>query len=255
MKITIDTDRETLVCESKAGPQSLPLYSDAAFTILSRQWLKVGWNQKYPYTFSWMGRPIIQLPEDVIRIQEVIWRLKPDVILETGVAHGGSVIFYASLCKAMDHGRVIGIDIEIRPDNRTAIECHPLGKNIKLVEGNSTAPEIVARARSLVRPGESVLVILDSNHTKAHVRDELDAYHTLVTLGSYIVATDGIMQVLHDVPGGSPEWRDDNPSAAALEFSEAHPEFVLEEPARPFNESTLKDNLTHWPGAYLRRVR
>src|SRR5260370_31103454 len=144
MKITIDTDRETLICESKAGPQSLPLYSDAAFTILSRQWLKVGWNQKYPYTFSWMGRPIIQLPEDVIRIQEVIWRLKPDVILETGVAHGGSMIFYASLCKAMAHGRVIGIDIEIRPANRAAIACHPLGKNIKLAQANSPAPETAA---------------------------------------------------------------------------------------------------------------
>src|SRR5260370_11924866 len=142
MKITIDTDRETLICESKAGHQSVPLYSDAAFTILSRQWLKVGWNQKYPYTFSWMGRPIIQLPEDVIRIQEVIWRLKPDVILETGVAHGGSMIFYASLCKAMDHGRVIAIDIEIPPAHRPAIVCRPFRKNIKIDQGDTTAPQI-----------------------------------------------------------------------------------------------------------------
>src|SRR5713226_1357945 len=147
MTITIDTDRETLVCESKAGPQSLPLYSDAAFTILSRQWLKVGWNQKYPYTFSWMGRPVIQNPEDMIRIQEVIYRIQPDVIVETGIAHGGSLIFYASLFKAMGKGRVIGVDIEIRPHNRKAIEMHELSGLITLVDGSSTASETVAKVK------------------------------------------------------------------------------------------------------------
>src|SRR5437870_6847310 len=115
MKITINTDQKTLVCESASGRETLPLYSDKAFELISDQWLKVGWNQKYPYTFSWMGRPIIQLPEDVIRIQEVICRVKPEVIIETGVAHGGSLVLYASLLKAMAvPGRVIGIDILIR---------------------------------------------------------------------------------------------------------------------------------------------
>ena len=105
--------------------------------------MRVGWNQKYQYTFSWMGRPVIQLPEDMMRMQEVIYRLQPDLIVETGVAHGGSLIFYASLCKAIGKGRVVGIDIEIRPHNRMAIESHPLAGLITLIEGSSIAPEVV----------------------------------------------------------------------------------------------------------------
>lgn len=253
MKLIIDTDTRTLVREDNGHSETLPLYSDAAFGLISQSWLKVGWNQRYPYTFSWFGRPIIQLPEDVLRIQEVIWRVQPDVILETGVAHGGSLIFYATLCKAIGHGRIIGIDIEIRPHNRKAIEAHPLAQFITLIEGGSTAPEVVARAHGLVKPGEKVLVILDSCHTKSHVRDEMNAYHDLVTSGSYLVATDGIMRDLGDVPRGRSEWREDNPAAAAREFATAHPEFAMEQPEWPFNESALQHNLTHWPDAYLRR--
>src|SRR3954464_11955768 len=174
MKLTIDTDARTLSVDSDGSGKTLNLYSREAFEHLSLEWLKLGWNQKYPYTFSWMGRPIIQLPEDMIRTQEVIYRVKPDVIVETGVAHGGSLIFYASLCKAMERGRVIGVDIEIRAHNRAAIEAHEMSPLITLVEGSSTEPAIVERVRSLVRPGETVLVILDSNHTKQHVHDELE---------------------------------------------------------------------------------
>jgi cephalosporin hydroxylase len=253
-RIVIDTDTQTLLVEDDEGARSLPLYSDEAFEIVSHQWVKVGWNQKYPYTFSWMGRPLIQLPEDLVRIQEVIWSVRPDVILETGVAHGGSLIFYATLCKAMDSGRVVGVDIEIRPHNRAAIEAHPLAPLVTLIEGDSVAAETVARAGGLIRGGETVLVILDSNHTKAHVRRELDAYHSLVSTDSYIVATDGVMRSLHDVPRGAPSWAEDNPATAAVEFAQEHPEFVLEQPPWPFNESTLAQNVTHWPDAYLRRV-
>jgi cephalosporin hydroxylase len=252
-RIVIDTDAKTLVLEDGDGQRSLPLYSDEAFEIVSRHWVKVGWNQKYPYTFSWLGRPLIQLPEDVLRIQEVIWAVRPEVILETGVAHGGSLIFYASLCKAMDSGRVIGIDIEIRPHNRAAIEAHPLAPLITTLEGDSTAEEIVGAARELIAADETVLVILDSDHSKAHVRRELDAYHSFVSPGSYIVATDGVMRDLDDVPRGAPSWRDDNPAAAAVDFARDHPEFVLEQPPWPFNESTFQHNITHWPDAYLRR--
>jgi cephalosporin hydroxylase len=254
MRITIDTEARTFDCEDEQGRRTMPLYSDGAFDMLSRHWLRVGWNQKYSYTFSWFGRPLIQLPEDILRIQEVIWRVKPDVILETGVAHGGSLVFYASLCQAMGHGHVIGVDIEILPSNRRAIESHLLASRITLLEGSSTAPETVARVRKLVNPGKTCLVILDSCHTRDHVRAELDAYYPLVPPGSYIVATDGIMLDLHDLPMGRPEWRTDNPAAAAREFAAVHPEFVLEQPAWPFNESGLRHNLTHWPDAYLRRL-
>lgn len=254
MKMTLDTDANTLTLDDGGQTRTLDLYTKEAFEAISRQWVRVGWNQKYQYTFSWMGRPVIQLPEDMLRMQEAIHRLAPDVIIETGVAHGGSLIFYASLCKAMDKGRVIGIDIEIRPHNRSAIEAHPLAGYITLIEGSSTAPNIVGQVKSLVKPGESVLVILDSNHTYTHVHDELDAYADLVTAGSYIVATDGIMFDLADVPRGMPGWTTDNPTFAARDFVAKHPEFVIEQPAWTFNESELEQNITHWPGAWLRRI-
>jgi len=253
MKLTIDTEARTLT-EEGATRRTLNLYSAEAFEILSREWVRVGWDQKYPYTFSWMGRPVIQLPEDMLRIQEVIYRLKPDVILETGVAHGGSLVFYSSLCKAMEKGRVIGVDLEIRKHNRAAIEAHELSSYISLVEGDSVAPSTLDQVRKLIRPGEKVLVILDSCHTKAHVAAELEAYHEFVSHDSYIVATDGVMMMVHDVPRGTPDWKDDHPEAAAKEFAEKHSEFLLEQPAWPFNESPLSKNVTHWPGAWLRRV-
>ncbi len=209
---------------------------------------------QHNYTFTWMARPLIQLPEDVLRIQEVIFTLKPDYIVETGVAHGGSLVLYASLFEAMGHGRVIGVDIEIRPHNRQAIETHPLFKRIELVEGSSTAPEIVANVKSRIPAGAVVLVILDSNHTKAHVAAELRCYHDLVTPGSYIVATDGVMSEVADTPRGQSGWVKDNPTQAARDFAAKHPEFVIEQPRWLFDESNLTKNITHWPGAYLRRL-
>jgi len=149
-----------------------------------------------------MGRPIIQLPEDIVRIQEVIYALQPDVIIETGVAHGGSLVFYASLFSAMGKGRVIGVDIEIRPHNRRAIEAHPLSRLITLIEGSSIEPETIARVKAQIRLGEKVMVILDSNHTRDHVRAELEAYAPLVAIGSYIVACDGIVRDLQGAPRG-----------------------------------------------------
>jgi len=185
----------------------------------------------------------------------VIHAVRPDVIVETGVAHGGSLIYYASLCTAMGHGRVIGVDIEIRPHNRAAIEAHPLARLVTLIEGGSTDPAIVARVRADVGTAERVLVLLDSNHSRDHVRDELEVYAPFVTPGSYIVATDGVMLQVADAPRGRPEWTDDNPVSAVRGFLANHPEFVVEQPAWPFNESELDQNVTHWPQAYLRRVR
>lgn len=255
MKITIDTDKQSLGLEKSDGTsKDLALYSNEAFRILSDLWLKVNWTQKYTYTFSWMGRPIIQLPEDMIRTQEVIYRLKPDVILETGVAHGGSLIYYASLCRTIGKGRIIGVDIEIRPHNRDAIEKHEVFPLITLIEGGSTDPAIVDQVKSLISPSETVLVLLDSDHSKKHVEAELEAYHELVTPGSYIVVTDGIMRDVHDSPRGKKEWLHDNPVAAAEVFTAAHKEFVIEQPEWPFNESDLTENITHWPSAWLHRL-
>lgn len=249
MKIIIDTENRSLELDG----DSVPLYSDAAFEHLSDLWVKVGWNQRYSFAFSWMGRPIIQLPEDMIRWQEVVYRVRPTVIIETGVAHGGSLVYSASLLQMFGGGRVVGVDIEVRPHNRAAIEAHEMAPYITLVEGNSVAPEIVAEAASGLTADDRVLVILDSNHTRQHVLDELNAYHQLVTPGSYIVATDGIMSEVADTPRGTPGWTFDNPTQAAIEFAAEHPEFVLEQPDWPFNESTLSRNITHWPGAWLRK--
>lgn len=254
MKLTIDTTARTVTRELDGQLEEAPLYSRQAFEWLSREWVRVGWDQKYSYTFSWLGRPIIQLPEDMVRTQEVLHRVRPQCVIETGVAHGGSLVYYASLMKLLDGGRVIGVDIEIRPHNRAAIEAHPLSSAIDLIVGDSAAPETVARVAQLVPAGVPTLVILDSCHTKAHVAKELEAYYPFVTVGSYIVATDGIMQDVYDVPRGEPGWQDDHPSAAAIEFAARHPNFVLEQPPWLFNESDLRENITHWPQAWLRRV-
>lgn len=252
MKLVIDTEAKSISFPDE-GSRSIPLYSREGFERLSNLWLKVGWNEKYVYTFSWLGRPIIQLPEDVLRIQEVIYTVKPDVIIETGVAHGGSLILYASLFRTMGRGRVIGIDVEIRPHNRKAIESHELADLITLIEGDSTDPGIVKQVENSIPSHEKVLVILDSNHTKRHVLAELKAYGPLVTPGSYIVATDGSMEFLDDVPRGQAGWATDNPKAAAEEFAAATADFFLEEPAWLFNEGNVTDRVTHWPGAFLRR--
>lgn len=254
MKLVIDTDERTLtIMQVEDRLKVLDLYSKEAFEEVSQHWVKLGWNMKYPYTFSWLGRPVIQLPEDMIRIQEVIYQVKPDVIIETGVAHGGSLIFYASLCKAMGRGRVVGVDIEIRPHNRAAIEAHDLSGLIALIEGSSVSPAVVEQVRAMVRPEERVLVILDSNHTYDHVSSELEAYAPLVTPGSYIVATDGVMADVADAPRGVADWVTNNPTLAARDFALGHQEFFVEQPAWLFNESALDKNVTHWPGAWLRR--
>lgn len=254
MRITIDTDARRFSIEKSGTCRTLDLYDKEAFELISDLWLKTSWNQKYSYTFTWMGRPIIQHPEDLVRLQETIYTLKPDIIIETGVAHGGSLVFYASLMKAMGSGRyVVGVDIEIRPHNRRAIEAHEMAPLIRLVEGNSVAPEVVEKAAREVRPSDTVMVILDSNHSRAHVAAELEAYHCSVTPGSYIVATDGIMRDVYDVPRGVPEWRTDNPADAAEDFAARHPEFTIEPPRWQFNESGLDKNITAWPSAWLKK--
>jgi cephalosporin hydroxylase len=255
MRITIDTQKRTLEVCSNSALRTLPLYSPTAFEVISDIWLKTGWDQKYSYTFTWLGRPIIQLPEDLLRMQEVLFQVQPDVIIETGVAHGGSLIFYATLCRALGKGRVIGIDIRIRPENRKALEAHPLAPDITLIEESSTAPETLAKVSGSLQAGDRVLVVLDSCHTKAHVLAELEAYQSFVSAGSYIVATDGIMKDLHDLERGKPEWVSDNPVSAALEFAKRHPEFRIEQPPWMFNESQLSKPITYWPSSFLKRWR
>lgn len=255
MKIVIDDVTKTLELVSKDEAKKLDLYGPEAYQLIAKLWMKTSWNQKYPYTFTWMGRPVIQHPEDMLRLQEIVYHLRPDVIIETGVAHGGSLIFYASLMKSMGYGKkVIGVDIEIRKPNRDAIESHELSPIITLIEGDSISPDTLARVSKEIPSGSKVLVILDSDHSYAHVMKELIAYAPLVSLDSYIVSTDGIMREVADVPRGKPGWVKDNPANAAEDFSKTNPQFLIEEPAWKFNESNLSKSLTAWPSAWLRRT-
>ena len=232
----------------------LPLDDPKAFEIISKAWIRSGWDSKYVYSFSWLGRPIIQLPEDMIRIQEVIYEVKPDVIIETGVAHGGSLIFYASILNALGRGRVIGIDIEIRKPNREAIEAHNLSKFITLFEGSSIDKKIFNSVKSNINKKEKVLVILDSNHLKDHVYEELRLYSELVSLDSYIVACDGIMKDICGAPRTLPDWEWNNPLSAIDKFIKSNNKFIIQEPKWPFNEGTIKNRVTYWPKAFLKRI-
>jgi cephalosporin hydroxylase len=253
--IKIDIEGGTVETTGNDGSATWPIGSPEAFRAISRAWLRSGWDAKYVYGFSWMGRPVIQLPEDMLRIQELIYRVAPDVVIETGIAHGGSLIFYASLFEAISKGRVIGVDIEIRPHNRVAIEAHAMAKRIEMIEGSSIDAATVAKVRELVKAGERGLVILDSNHTRQHVLGELRAYAEFVAVDSYIVACDGIMQEVVGAPRTSPQWVTDNPQFAVRDFLAERDDFVLEEPAFPFNEGSITERVTYWPNAFLRRLR
>jgi cephalosporin hydroxylase len=247
-------DKRQLIVSTSEGPRTLAFDSPEAFGMLSSLWMRCAWETKYLYTFTWFGRPIIQLPDDMFRVQEVLYRLRPDIVIETGVAHGGSLVYYASLFEAMGRGRVIGVDVEIRPHNRAALEAHELKHRIELIEGDSVAPATIARVRSQISEGDVVLVFLDSDHSRKHVNAELEAYAPLVTAGSYIVATDGIMRDVADSPRAKPDWLHDNPYEAARDFLTRHPEFAEETPPWPFDESAgLTAGVTQWPGAWLKR--
>jgi cephalosporin hydroxylase len=251
--IVIEDDK-VIVRESGAEPVEFGIGTPEAFRVLSLLWIRSGWDVKYVYSFTWLGRPMIQLPEDMIRLQEVICAVQPDLIVETGVAHGGSLCFYASVCKAIGKGRVIGVDIEIRPHNRRAIESHCLAPYISLVEGDSVDPEVVSKVRVQIPPCGRVLVLLDSCHTKEHVRAELEAYSPMVAPSSYIVAMDGVMEQLAGAPRSCSDWRWNNPRQAAREFAAAHSDFEIVEPAFLFNEGMVTERVTYWPGAFLRRT-
>lgn len=246
MKLVIDTDAQTLTTAGDGPPAVQPLYSKEAYDALSREWLRVGWSLRCYHNFSWLGLPVLQLPHDLVRVQEAIWQVRPDVIVETGVFRGGSLVFYASLCEAIGKGRVVGVDVAIETAVRRTIEEHSLARRMTLVEGDSAAPGTFARVAELVRPAEVVFAILDSAHAAGHVLHELELYSRLVTPGSYIVVTDGVMRDLHDVPGGEAAWRSDHPLAAASKFLDGHPEF-RREPELP--------DVTYWPGGWLKRVR
>lgn len=198
---------------------------------LSIHWMQETRQHNYTYNFTWMGRPIIQFPQDIVAMQELIWDVQPDLIIETGIARGGSLVFYASMLELLGGDReVIGIDIDIREHNRRAIESHPMAHRIRMIEGSSTAPGTAALVREAAHARERIMVVLDSNHTHQHVLDELRLYAPLVTKGSYLVVFD---TAIEDMPEGSfpdrPWGRDANPKTAVREFLSSSDRFAVDD--------------------------
>jgi cephalosporin hydroxylase len=249
--IIVDQEQGTITVDGR----TMSLDTQGGFFALADLWFHGAMRVKLAYSFTWLGRPVIQFADDLMRLQELVYRVQPDVILETGVAHGGSLIFHAGLCKLLDHGRVIGIDIDIRAHNREAIEGHKLAPWISLFEGSSTDLSVVRAVKATIEPGEKVLLVLDSNHTKPHVLAELEAWSDLVGVGSYIAVLDGhVMEVAAGTPQAAPDWATNNPNAAVAEFVARHPEFRCVAGPLLFNESHLTEPVTGFRGGLIERV-
>jgi cephalosporin hydroxylase len=238
---------------------------DQTLNELSLQWFNLANARKYSYHFEWQGRPIIQYPQDMLAMQELIWSIKPDLIIETGIAHGGSLIFSASMLALLDMSdaieagetldpkmsrrKVLGIDIDIRTHNRSAIEAHPMASRIQMIQGSSIAPEIIEQVRDIASHYSRVMVCLDSNHTHAHVLAELSAYAPMTSKNSYCVVFD---TVIEDMPKelfpNRPWGPGDNPKTAVWEYLKTHPEFEVD---RSIQHKLL---ITVAPDGYLKRV-
>ena len=239
--------------------------NSALWRKLSNDWMIHAFTNRYMYNFESLGRPIIQTPIDMVAMQEIIWRTKPNLIIETGIAHGGSLIFSASMlalldiCDAIESGsvidprnsnrKVLGIDIDIRAHNRTAIEAHPMASRIQMIEGSSIDPKIISRVKQIAQDYQRVLVCLDSSHTHAHVLAELEAYAPLTSPSNYCVVFDTIVEDMpaHMFPN-RPWGPGDNPKTAVHEYLKSHPEFEID---KAFLNKLL---LTVAPDGYLKRV-
>lgn len=213
-------------------------------------------DTKYTYNFAWMGRPIIQLPQDIVAMQELIWEVKPDLIIETGIAHGGSLIFSASMlalleiCGEIEKGEVLGIDIDIRAHNKEAIETHPMSKKITMFQGSSIDEDMIKKVHDFAKRGKRILICLDSNHTHEHVLSELKAYASLVSVGSYCVVFDTVVEDLpNEIWDDRPWGKGDNPKTAVWEFLETNDDFIIDE------QMDNKLLISVAPSGYLKRVK
>ena len=246
--------------------QRISNYKDSELQKIASEFVVASTLPKYSYNFSWLSRPIIQYPQDIVAMQELIWKIKPDLIIETGIAHGGSLIMSASMlamldyCEAVETGtqldpqttrrRVLGIDIDIRPHNRVAIEAHPMSHRIDMIQGSSIAPEIITQVHEIAMGYERVLVCLDSNHTHEHVLAELEAYAPLTSKGSYCCVFDTVVEDLPDEMFPDRPWgKGNNPKTAVWEYLKTHTEFEID------SQIQSKLLISVAPDGYLKRVR
>jgi len=241
------------------------LAKDTDLQALSRVWIREIASHKWAYNFSWLGRPAIQFPNDAWAMQELIWKIRPDLIIETGIAHGGSLIFSASMLALLDMSdaietgttidprqsrrKVLGIDIDIRSHNRVAIEAHPMASRIQMIQGSSISPEVIQKVQQVTEGYDRVLVCLDSNHTHAHVLAELEAYAPLASVGSYCVVFDTLIEDMPDEMFPDRPWgKGNNPKTAVWAYIESHSEFEID-PSIP-----NKLLITVAPDGFLKRV-
>lgn len=228
---------------------------DSKLAAIASSFLTASIEPKYSYNYSWLGRPIIQYPQDMVAMQELIWKVQPDLIIETGIAHGGSLIFSASIlelnaiCGGCQDAEVLGLDIDIRAHNREAIEAHPMFKRISMIQGSSIAPEVIEQVKAKAAGKQKILVCLDSNHTHDHVLAELEAYAPLTSVGSYCVVFDTVIEDLPDDMFGDRPWGvGNNPKTAVWEYLKTHPEFEID---KSIQHKLL---ITVAPDGYLKRV-
>jgi len=238
---------------------------DAQFSSLSQKWIEMSMRKSYVYNFNWLGRPIIQYPQDMVAIQELIWQVKPDLIIETGIAHGGSLILSASMLALLDMAdaiesgttinpkesrrKVLGIDIDIRAHNRSVIEAHPMASRIQMIQGSSIASEIIEQVYSIAAHYSRVMVLFDSNHTNDHVIAELEAYAPLTSKDSYCVVFDTFVEDMpNDLFPDRPWSHGNNPKTAVWEYLKTHPEFEID---KSIQHKLL---ITVAPDGYLRRI-
>ena len=221
---------------------------EEALQKAASEWLKVLAKNKISYEIEWFGIPIIQTAEDIVLMQELIFKLRPDFIIETGIAHGGSLIFYASLFEVLGKGSVVGVDIDIRKHNRNVIEAHPLFKRIELLQGDSTSDEVIRKIREFVPEGSKTIVSLDSNHYREHVLKELMLYKQFVNPGSYIVVFDTVTSALVDSGACDESYRDNGPMEAIYDFLKVDDDFAIDKQFNKLSISTSHDG-------YLKRIK
>jgi len=223
---------------------------DKKLKTLALKFIVDSTKHKYSYNFDWLGRPIIQFPQDIVALQEIIWQTKPDLIIETGIAHGGSLIFYASILELISKGEVLGIDIDIREHNRKEIEKHKMLKRIKMIEGSSTDEKVIKRVEKVVKKHKKVMICLDSLHTHQHVLKELNLYSKFVSKGSYLVVFDTIIEYFPKGFFKDRPWdKGNNPLTAVKEFLKVNKNFIVDK------DIENKLLITTAPGGYLKRIK
>ena len=216
----------------------------------SKDWIDIVFDYEYVYHFRWLGRPIIQFPQDMVALQELIWKIKPDFIIESGIARGGSLIFYASILELLNHGKIIGIDIDIRKHNRIEIENHTLFKRIKLIEGSSIDDSVIHKIKKIIKDKKKIMILLDSHHTEQHVLEELEKYSPFVRSGSYVVVFDTIIEDMKKHHSKNRPWNHgNNPKTAVSKFLKKNKRFKIDK------EIQKKLLITSCPDGYLKCIK